>query len=119
MNRVLVGIGVDIVHVPRIARLARHRTLLTRICAPHERSNIPDDDLSYACTWAIKEAVAKTLGTGFWQSGVEWREVCIAGRWQVTLEGRARAIAGESSFDVEVHPHGDYVTVTVLRWANA
>ena len=117
MSRTLLGLGVDIVHIPRIARLAQNRRLLERICAPDERHHIPDDEISYARTWATKEAVAKTLGTGFWQSGVEWREVCIGPHWRVILQGRALMIAGPSVFDLKADLYGDYLTVSALRWS--
>ena len=119
MRQGLLGIGIDVVHIPRVARLAQDRRLLERICAAHERSNIPDDDMSYARLWATKEAVAKTLGTGFWQAGVEWSEVCILPGWQVSLEGKALSLAGPSTFDIEVRQRGDYLTVTALRWSSS
>jgi holo-[acyl-carrier protein] synthase len=50
----------------------------------------------YAGRWAAKEAVLKTLGTG-WSQGIQWTDVEVrndlGGRPSVQLSGRAAEIA--------------------------
>lgn len=97
----IVGIGVDIIEVERMERAVRRaRRLLARVFTPAEleyclRARNPF--LRLAVRFAAKEAVMKALGCGWGQVG--WREIEVqhdgAGRPQVVLRGRARALAEE------------------------
>jgi holo-[acyl-carrier protein] synthase len=97
-GRLLVGLGTDIVEIVRIGQMIqRHgERFLTRVYT--------DDEIRYcqrrkeawphfAGRWAAKEAVMKTLGTGFIK-GVSFLdiEVCSqkSGRPVVTMHGGAR-----------------------------
>jgi holo-[acyl-carrier protein] synthase len=97
----LVGIGTDIVEVVRIGQMIeRHgEVFLNRV--------FTDDEIRYcqrrkeytqhfAGRWAAKEAVMKTLGTGF-SRGVGWRDIEIcssrSGQPSIALHGGAREIA--------------------------
>lgn len=99
----VVGLGTDIVEVVRIGQMIeRHgEVFLNRV--------FTDDEIRYcqrrkqytqhfAGRWAAKEAVMKTLGTGF-SRGVGWRdiEVCNgrSGRPSIVLRGGAREIASQ------------------------
>ena len=97
----IVGTGVDIVEVPRIAEaIARHgERFLRRIFTEGEirycesKANKVE---RYAARFAAKEAALKAIGTG-WGRGVGWREVEVrrepGGRPTVGFSGRAAEIA--------------------------
>jgi len=73
----VLGIGIDLVEVARIARLLeRHgERAVARICNPGEcdmRRAVLDQHL--AGLFAAKEAVLKALGTG-WAQGTAFRQV--------------------------------------------
>jgi holo-[acyl-carrier protein] synthase len=99
----LVGTGIDLVEVPRIARsIERYGDrFLERIFTASEiaycraRASFAE---SFAARFAAKEAGAKALGTGI-QYGVSWKEIEVhrdpGRRPTLVLTGRARAIAGQ------------------------
>ena len=69
----IVGIGVDLVDIPRFERsLARTPRLLERLFAPAERSLKPH---SLAARYAAKEALIKALGGS---DGVHWTDIEVA-----------------------------------------
>jgi holo-[acyl-carrier protein] synthase len=69
----IVGIGVDVVDVPRFERsLSRTPGLLTRLFSPRERMLKPR---SLAARYAAKEALIKALGGS---DGVHWTEIEVA-----------------------------------------
>lgn len=90
----IVGIGTDLIDIPRIERAIQRPRFLERVYTPGERERIaqrgPD---TAAGLFAAKEAVAKGLGTGFrgfFTQDVEigWDEL---GRPVVQLHGGAKA----------------------------
>jgi holo-[acyl-carrier protein] synthase len=69
----IVGIGVDLVDIPRFERaVERTPRLLERLFTPHERE-LPLRSL--AARYAAKEALIKALGGS---DGVHWSEIEIA-----------------------------------------
>jgi len=105
----VVGIGIDLVEVGRIARaLDRWGERFTeRVFTPRELQRAgrgPNRVRRLAARFAAKEAVMKALGTG--RSGVGWREIEItnepSGAPRVRLAGRA-ARAGEAVGVARVH----------------
>lgn len=99
----LVGTGIDLVDVPRIARSIERfgDRFLARVFTEEEiaycrRKAIPAQ--SFAARFAAKEAGAKALGTGI-QHGVAWKELEVrrlpGQRPTLHLAGRARTIAGQ------------------------
>ncbi|GAA3032726.1 holo-ACP synthase [Microbacterium dextranolyticum] len=69
----IVGIGVDLVDIPRFERsLERTPRLAERLFAPAERALKPH---SLAARYAAKEALIKALGGS---DGVHWTEIEIA-----------------------------------------
>ncbi len=69
----IVGIGVDLVDVPRFERsLARTPRLLARLFSPAERMLRPR---SLAARYAAKEALIKALGGS---DGVHWTDIEVA-----------------------------------------
>jgi holo-[acyl-carrier protein] synthase len=97
----IVGSGIDITEVPRIAAsIARFgERFLYRIFTEGE---IRYCDLKanrverYAARFAAKEAAMKAIGTG-WNHGVTWRDVEVSrmpgGRPTITFHGKAAEFA--------------------------
>ena len=97
----IVGTGVDIVEVPRVAAAIERfgKRFLERIFTDAEirycqsRRNSTE---RFAARFAAKEAALKALGTG-WGRGVAWREVEVrrepGGRPTVHFSGRAAEFA--------------------------
>ena len=82
----IVGIGVDVVDIPRFERtLERTPRLLERLFSPGERALRPR---SLAARYAAKEALIKALGGS---DGVHWTEIEVtpeaSGRPWFTLVG--------------------------------
>jgi holo-[acyl-carrier protein] synthase len=99
----LVGTGIDLVEVERIAQC------IERFGERFLRRIFTDDEIAYcraraaaaesfAARFAAKEAGAKALGTGI-QHGVSWKELEVrrlpGQRPTLHLSGRARTIAGQ------------------------
>jgi holo-[acyl-carrier protein] synthase len=122
---VIVGLGLDLVAVDRVATLlARHRErLLARCFAPGELAR-PDDPQHVAGLLAAKEAAFKALGTG-WGDGVGWRDARVArhrsGEPRLELAERAaeRAAAlGVGGAHLSItHAGGVAVAIVVLERA--
>src|SRR5712692_1374731 len=97
----IVGTGIDIAEVPRIAQaLARHgERFLHRVFTEGEirycdsKANRVE---RYAARFAAKEAAMKALGTG-WNHGVRWRDCEVVrmsgGRPTMSFHGRAGEFA--------------------------
>ncbi len=77
----IVGIGTDLVHIPRIAEMHKRwgARFVHRIFCDEEAEYC----LSYrepahflATRFAAKEACSKALGTGMGK-GVSWRQICV------------------------------------------
>ncbi len=97
----VIGIGTDIVECLRIAQMIeRHGELfIARVYTPAEIEYCSTRKAAtqhYAGRWAAKEAILKTLGTG-WTKGIGWRDAEIlpnrGGQPQVTLHDGALEIA--------------------------
>ena len=97
----VVGIGTDIIECERIERmLQRHGdTFLTRVYTAGEIdycSGRKTGTQHYAGRWAAKEAVLKSLGTG-WAHGIQWTEVEVVnqqgGKPNIVLSGKAKHIS--------------------------
>lgn len=121
----IVGLGTDIVEVVRIGQMIeRHGEIfLNRVFTEDEVrycQRRKQYTQHYAGRWAAKEAVMKTLGTGF-SRGVGWRdiEVCSSrsGRPSITLRGGAREIAqqlGISEVLITISHCRAYATATAV-----
>ncbi|PZU49101.1 MAG: holo-ACP synthase [Microbacterium sp.] len=90
----IVGIGVDLVDIPRFERsIERTPRLLERLFAPRERALKPH---SLAARYAAKEALIKALGGS---DGIHWTDIEVAaepgGRPIFALSGETDAtVAG-------------------------
>ena len=94
----IVGLGIDIVEVERIAAaIARHGDrFLHRIFTPAEIRYCESKKNRferYAARFAAKEATMKAIGTG-WRRGVAWREIEVGrepgGRPTLHLSGHVK-----------------------------
>jgi len=97
----IVGTGIDIIEVPRIAHsIERYGArFLRRVFTPAEvrycdsKRNRAE---RYAARFAAKEAASKALGTGFFQ-GVTWQQIEVrrepSGRPTIAFSGAAAAHA--------------------------
>lgn len=97
----LLGTGVDLIEVKRIAQSMERfgPRFLDRIYTAREIaycSGKRNSAQSFAARFAAKEAGAKALGTGM-NFGVTWREIEVArsagGRPGLELSGQARRVA--------------------------
>ena len=78
----IVGIGVDVVHVSRMERWRNTPRLLARFFHPQELSDALSRgsgvDLSLAARFAAKEAFGKALGTGL--AGIVLKDIMVKNR---------------------------------------
>src|SRR3954447_2934201 len=97
----IVRLGTDIVEIVRIGQMIeRHgEHFLQRVYTPEEIRYCQKRKESYqhfAGRWAAKEAVMKTLGTG-WTRGVGWLDIEVAtrksGQPLINIHGSARDLA--------------------------
>src|SRR5687767_12592008 len=109
-GRVIAGIGVDLVSIPRFAQLMERRgdAAVARFftAAEAERCRASKSALeSFAGRFAAKEAFFKALGTG-WGLGGRWTEVEVvsapSGAPSLRLTGRAAEAAAEQGV-VRIH----------------
>lgn len=121
----IMGIGTDIVEILRIGQMIeRHgEHFLQRVYTEDEIRYCQRRKESYqhfAGRWAAKEAVMKTLGTG-WTRGVGWLDIEIetrrSGQPVVNIRGTARDFAGQLGIDeflVSISHCRAYATATAI-----
>jgi len=99
----VIGIGTDIVECLRIARMIeRHADLfLQRVYTSYEIEYCSARKAAtqhYAGRWAAKEAVLKSMGTG-WSQGIRWKDIEVrnnpAGQPSIAIGGRSREVCEE------------------------
>ena len=81
----IAGIGTDLVEIYRIEEMILRGRHLSRIFTTTELAYAKDNATTLAGNFAVKEAVSKVFGTGFF--GVEPYEI------EVKLYGKAKEIA--------------------------
>lgn len=95
--------GVDLIEVARVAAAVERHGLrfLRRVFTTAEQAYCAGDARRLAGRFAVKEAVAKALGTGI--GDVAWTEIEIIcddrGRPRLELHGGARALAQAGGWD--------------------
>ena len=106
MNNV-VGIGTDIVECLRIAdMIEKHEDIfIRRVYTPWEIeycSGRKSSTQHYAGRWAAKEAILKSIGTG-WSNGIKWTDIevvnAMGGKPSVKLGGKAKEICQERGIE--------------------
>lgn len=122
---VIVGLGTDIVEIVRIGRMVeRHgEVFLNRVYTDEEIRYCQKRRECYqhfAGRWAAKEAVMKTLGTG-WVRGVSWRDIEVAseksGRPTVAISGGTREFCEQLGIDeilITISHCRSYATATAI-----
>jgi holo-[acyl-carrier protein] synthase len=99
----IVGTGIDIAEVPRIAEaIERHGERFIRRVFTEGEIAYCDSKANrierYAARFAAKEAAMKALGTG-WNHGVRWRDVEVSrqpgGRPTMVFHGKAAEFAAK------------------------
>ncbi len=120
----MVGLGVDIVEIERMAvALARRPRMKERLFSEEERKYCDArgrPEVHYALRFAAKEAVLKALGTGF--SGMRFTDVEVVreanGRPVPQLSGRAAERAAELGV-IEMHLSLSFTHTTAVASAVA
>ena len=99
----IVGTGIDIAEVPRIAEsISRFGDRFLRRVFTEGEQAYCDSKANrverYAARFAAKEAAMKALGTG-WNRGVRWRDVEVSrqpgGRPTIVFHGKAAEFAAK------------------------
>lgn len=99
----IVGTGIDIAEVPRIAAsIARYGDRFLRRIFTESEIRYCDSKANrserYAARFAAKEAAMKALGTG-WSRGVRWRDIEVrrqpGGRPTLAFYGKAAEFAAK------------------------
>lgn len=112
----IVGIGVDVVDMPRFGRqLERTPSLRERLFVPAERNlNLR----SLAARFAAKEAVAKALGA---PAGMNWQDCRVGadehGVPTIEVQGTVQAVAeakGVRRWHLSLSHDGDVATAMVI-----
>jgi holo-[acyl-carrier protein] synthase len=93
----IIGIGVDVIHVHRMERWRKIPGLLERFFHPEELSESLSKgngaELSLAARFAAKEALGKALGTGL--TGIVLKDIMVKnrhnGRPEIAVFGSALA----------------------------
>jgi len=101
----IVGIGIDVVHVHRMKRWRGIPGLFERYFHPDELSAALEkgngSDLSLAARFAAKEAFGKALGTGL--SGITLKDIMVKNRHngqpEIVVSGTALAALRNSGAD--------------------
>ena len=121
----ILGIGIDIVHISRMRRWEGEEALLRRFFHPGElkeaRSKGRTAVQSLAARFAAKEAYGKALGTGL--RALRLRDIHISnnadGKPDLFLYGSAKdrfeQIGGKSAFVSLTHEHDNAIAVVVLE----
>lgn len=100
----MLAVGVDMVTIERVAdTLARHGArFLDRVFTAQEQAYCNGRAGSLAGRYAVKEAVAKALGTGI--GDIDWVEMEVVcderGKPELRLHGRAQALAAARGLDL-------------------
>lgn len=101
LPRMIVGTGIDVVEVARVAAAIERygERFLRRVFTEAEVrycQSKPNPAERFAARFAAKEAGMKALGTG-WKRGVRWRDLEVGrqpgGRPTLTLAGQAAEFA--------------------------
>ncbi|KDQ64833.1 hypothetical protein JAAARDRAFT_117055 [Jaapia argillacea MUCL 33604] len=125
----ILGIGIDVVHLPRMVAVIRRRTparLASRILSPTELSHFgelpPGDSVRLlrflAVRWSVKEAAYKALYPTFRPSWKDLTYRSLEGLRKPSLEYRPLSRDDDAkvirNMHVSVSHDGEYVFTTVL-----
>ena len=110
----LIGVGCDLIELERVKKACEKEAFLSRIYTDDERRQADGKISVLAGTFAVKESVAKVLGTGFREFMPIDVEVLRddLGKPYVILHGNARRVAEEKGIqriEVSISDTKDYV----------
>ena len=119
----VVGLGVDLVDIPRFrAVLERRPALAERLFSAEERAyaaSLANPAPTLAGRFGVKEAVMKALGVGL--GAIDWSDITVVrrpgGRPELVVQGRAARLAadrGVRSWQVSISHTAAVASVTVL-----
>lgn len=126
----IVGLGTDIVEISRIGQMIeRHGdTFLNRVFTETENEycgSKKNKEQHYAGRWAAKEAVMKTLGTGFIK-GIGWKDIEVinlqSGKPTIVISGGVELHAGEMGIDeilITISHSREFATATAIALGSA
>lgn len=126
----IVGLGTDIVEISRIGQMIeRHGdTFLNRVFTENENTycdSKKNKEQHYAGRWAAKEAVMKTLGTGFIK-GIGWKEIEVvnlqSGKPTIVISGGVARHADEmgiSEILITISHSREFATATAIALGQA
>ena len=114
----VLGIGTDIIEIDRIKRVIEQSSFLEKYFTEEEREFFikkKNNPQHVAGSFASKEAVAKSLGTGFRNFGLKDIEILrdVLGCPYVNLYGEAKEVAlrmGISRIHISISHCYDYAT---------
>ena len=121
----ILGIGIDIVHISRMREWQAEDELLLRYFDPRELEEAKAKGLSFvqslAARFAAKEAYGKALGTGL--HNLRLKDIRISndakGKPNLILYGRAKErfmqIGGTAAFVSLTHERDNAIAVVVLE----
>lgn len=121
--RQVLGLGVDVVDIPRFrAVLERRPTMAERLFSAEElayAATLANPAPTLAGRFGAKEAVMKALGVGI--GALDWTDVSVArragGAPELVVRGRAAQLAterGVSAWQVSISHTATIASVTVL-----
>lgn len=120
----IVGVGIDVVEIHRMNELIERwgERFFEKIFTPKEieyASSQASSTHHYAGRFAVKEAVAKALSTG-WSGGFRWKDVEVtndnSGKPSVQLYGHVKELLKESVVFVSIsHSENVIVAVAVIE----
>jgi len=121
----IIGIGIDVIEVSRIASAIKRESFLHRVFTEQEIAYCQNRGrgaaASYAARFAGKEAVAKALGTGFSAGGIKEIEIVnnSEGLPQVVLYGGFLRLAkekGVAEIYVSLTHTKEYAAAVAILW---
>lgn len=100
MSEIIIGCGVDIIEIERIANALKRPRFKTKIYTENEQDLLATKKIeSWAARFAAKEAVMKALGFG-WRGGIKFTDIDVShdhlGKPVVKLSGKTKELAEQS-----------------------
>ncbi|MBN2510314.1 MAG: holo-ACP synthase [Spirochaetales bacterium] len=125
----ILGIGIDIVHINRLERWRTHNGLIQRYFHPKEITDAESRGASMvqslSARFAAKEAFGKALGTGL--RGLKLQDIQVNnshnGKPEIILHGEAHArflrLGGKNLFVSLTHEKENAVAMVVIEGGTA
>ena len=104
----ILGIGIDIIDIPRVKRIAEEygADFIARLFSEREIAyckSKKNSEINFAARFAAKEALLKALGTGL-RSGIDWKDIEVVrddyGKPELVLIGKAKKLTDEKGVGI-------------------